>query len=423
MSSKESPRVISCEKLAKTYLIYPTPAHRLWQMIWRGKRRFYTPFEALKPLSFSIEKGECVGIVGRNGSGKSTLLQLLAGTLTATSGKVEVRGKVAALLELGSGFNPDFTGRENVYLNGSILGMSTAQIETAYESIAAFAGIGEFIERPVSTYSSGMIVRLAFAVATVAQPDILIIDEALSVGDEAFQRKCFARIEQMRAEGVTVLFVSHAAQAVIQLCDRAIWLDKGVLQKDGSPKEVIDAYHKALHQSEGDNQQAAVESTTHLVPSEAMQEYPPAGGRIFNPRLMDENGEAVVNLELGKRYRFLYELQIDQSVENLCAGMLIKTRRGVEVSGAVLHLTEQGIQSLEAGQRLSVCFAFTCLLYPNSYYLNCGVTAKINGEERYLHRLVDAFELSVINPAKRNRHGVSPQGLVDMEYVGDVSLG
>jgi lipopolysaccharide transport system ATP-binding protein len=404
--------LITAQALAKTYLIYPTPAARLWQMLWRGKRHFYTPFEALKPLSFTLQKGETVGIVGRNGSGKSTLLQLLAGTLTATSGTLEVRGKVAALLELGAGFNAEFTGRENVYLNGSILGMSRTEIDAAYAEIAAFAGIGDFIDRPVSTYSSGMVVRLAFAVATASRPDILIVDEALSVGDEAFQRKCFARIEKMREAGTTILFVSHSAQTVIQLCDRALWLDAGQLQMDGAPKQVIDAYHKALN---------AGETSEKLTPSESLHEYPPMGGHILNPSLTAADGTAVANLEHGKRYQLSYDLQLEKPAENLRCGMLIKTRTGVEVAGAVQMLADQQISRVEAGKTLRISFQFTCLLYPGNYFLNCGVMGEVEGKEIYLHRLVDAFAVQVLNPSGRNAQNILLGGLVDLDFAGKTS--
>lgn len=418
------PTLIKAENLAKTYLIFNNPAHRLWQMLWRGARQFYTSFEALKPISFEIQRGETVGVIGRNGSGKSTLLQMLAGTLTPTSGSIEINGRVAALLELGAGFNPDFTGRENVYLNASILGLSTAEIDALYSGIEAFAGIGEFIDRPVSTYSSGMVVRLAFAIATAVQPDILIVDEALSVGDEAFQRKCFARIELMKQKGATILFVSHSAQAIIQLCDRALWLDSGVLQKDGKPKEVMDAYHRFLNQeiSRGSAPMEVSEDENFLQPSESLQEYPPQGGIISQLQLTSEDGSAVTHLEHGQRYLLRYQLTLTEDVQNLRCGMFLKTRTGVEAAGAVLHLTECGVSAALAGQSYQIEFAFTSLLYPGQYFLNCGAMGEVVGEERYLHRLVDAYALQVLNPAKRNRHGVSPEGLADLDFAASLSL-
>ncbi len=424
-----STALITAENLAKTYLIYSNPAHRLWQMVWRGAKQFYTPFEALKPISFTIARGETVGIVGRNGSGKSTLLQLLAGTLTPTGGRVEIGGKVAALLELGAGFNPEFTGKENVYLNASVLGLSREQTAEAYSGIVAFAGIGDFIDRPVSTYSSGMVVRLAFAIATAAQPDILIVDEALSVGDEAFQRKCFARIELMKQRGATILFVSHSAQTVIQLCDRALWIDSGSLQRDGKPKEVIDAYHRFLNQENTrTNSLLSAEETREednisgLLASESLQEYPPAGGRISDLRLTHENGSAVTHLEHGERYTLSYTLTLEENVQDIRCGMFLKTRTGVELAGAVLHLAECGLSDVQAGTSLAINFTFTSLAYSGNYFLNCGVTADVEGVHRYLHRLVDAFSVQVINATKRNRHGVSPEGLVDLDVAASASI-
>lgn len=403
--------VITARELAKTYLLYPSPRHRLWQMLFRGRKNFYTPFEALKPLSFEIRAGETVGIVGRNGSGKSTLLQLLAGTLNPTGGTVEIKGRVAALLELGAGFNPDFSGRENVYLNGAILGMRREEIDAAFEAIAAFANIGEFIERPVATYSSGMVVRLAFSVATAARPDVLIVDEALSVGDESFQRKCFARIERMRQEGTTVLFVSHAAQTVIQLCDRALWLDRGELLMDGDPKAVIDRYHHYLHAPPEQR-----EALRHGNGAQEGSQYRPQGGRISQPELLDEKDQPVTTLTYGRSYRLRYRVDLECDVADLRCGMLLKTRTGVEVAGAVLHLKEQGRPRCKAGEPLTVTFRFRCLLYPRSYFLNCGIFGEVDGEERYLHRLIDAAEIRVLNPSGRNAHGVSPEGLVDLDF-------
>jgi lipopolysaccharide transport system ATP-binding protein len=244
MSSEPAIRLTG---LGKTYPIYRKPHHRLAQMLSRDKARWYREFPALRDVSLTIARGETVGIVGRNGSGKSTLLQMICGTLTPTAGELQVNGRIAALLELGAGFNPEFTGRENVYLNGSILGVGRDEMEAKFDAIAAFAEIGQFIEQPVKTYSSGMYVRLAFAVAIHVEPEILVVDEALSVGDEGFQRKCFARIDAIRDSGATVLFVSHAAGTVVDLCDRAILLDQGELIAEGTPKHVVGQYQKMLH--------------------------------------------------------------------------------------------------------------------------------------------------------------------------------
>jgi lipopolysaccharide transport system ATP-binding protein len=222
----------------------------LLQFLSFGRRQYFKEFWALRNVSLDVKKGETVGILGRNGSGKSTLLQIIAGTLAPTMGEASVNGKLAALLELGSGFNPEFSGRENVYLNGSILGFSKEQMDERIDEIIAFADIGEHLEQPVKTYSSGMYVRLAFAVQACVQPDVLIVDEALSVGDEKFQRKCFDYIERLRAGGCAILIVTHATSTVEKFCQRAALLHRGELHGLGPAKEVIDQYHALLYSDE-----------------------------------------------------------------------------------------------------------------------------------------------------------------------------
>lgn len=235
--------VLKVQNIGKRYEIYEVPHHRLMQTLFRGRKQFYKEFWALKGVSFELKKGECLGIIGRNGSGKSTLLQVIAGTLAPTTGSVSVNGKVAALLELGSGFNPEFTGRENVYLNGTIMGFSRVEMDKKFDEIAAFADIGEYIEQPVRTYSSGMQMRLAFSVATVHRPEVLIVDEALSVGDTFFQHKSFDRIRQFSKQGTTLLIVSHDASAIKSICHRAIFLDEGNPVMQGHPEAVLDYYN------------------------------------------------------------------------------------------------------------------------------------------------------------------------------------
>ncbi len=246
---------IQVKNISKHFLMFEKPEHRLKQMIVPKLQRlagqqpklYYRDFVAVNDVSFEVERGATVGIIGRNGSGKSTLLQMICGTLQPSHGSVLVNGRIAALLELGAGFNPEFTGRENVYMNAAILGLSRKETEERFEEIERFADIGIFIDQPVKSYSSGMYVRLAFAVAINVEPDILIVDEALAVGDEAFQRKCFARIEQIKENGATILFVSHGSQTIVQLCDRAILMDRGEVILDGVPKTVVNQYLRLLH--------------------------------------------------------------------------------------------------------------------------------------------------------------------------------
>ena len=248
MSSEKRPSevVIRAVGLSKCYQIYAKPHHRLLQSLFRNLRTYYRDFWALKDVSLEIRRGEVLGIIGRNGAGKSTLLQIICGTVTPSSGTVEVNGRVAALLELGAGFNPDFTGRENVHLNASIMGMSPEETAHVFDDIVAFSELADFIDEPVKTYSSGMFVRLAFAVAIHTTPDVLIVDEALSVGDVAFRNKCIKRVQDLRAKGTTILFVSHDLSTLQLICDRAIWLEKGTIKASGDPIAVGQDYHAAM---------------------------------------------------------------------------------------------------------------------------------------------------------------------------------
>lgn len=249
---------IKVDGLSKCYQIYDQPRDRLKQIVLprlqkiagMPQRNYYREFWALRDIDFEVRKGEAFGIVGRNGGGKSTLLQIITGTLDPTRGTVETFGRVAALLELGSGFNPEFTGRENVYLNALMLGMSRDEVNARFDSIAAFADIGGFLDQQVKTYSSGMLVRLAFAVQVQLEPDILIVDEALAVGDALFQKRCFRRIEKLRADGVTLLFVSHDQEAVRTLTERAILLKRGTCVSSGASSQVLLDYRRLMHEEE-----------------------------------------------------------------------------------------------------------------------------------------------------------------------------
>ncbi len=252
---------IQAQHLGKAFQLYERPIDRLKQMLMRGRKRYYKEFAALHDVSFELQKGEVLGLVGRNGAGKSTLLQLICGTLNPSGGSVAVHGRVAALLELGAGFNLEFTGKENIYLNASILGLSTAEIDARYDEIVEFSGIADFIHQPVKTYSSGMYVRLAFSIATSVDPDILIIDEALSVGDGAFARKSFDRIMRLKEKGATILFCSHSIYQIEALCTRALWLDKGVVRLIGDPATVVAGYQAFLDR---DSAPAAVGQSTFV---------------------------------------------------------------------------------------------------------------------------------------------------------------
>jgi len=446
--------IVEVKGLTKVFPVYDKPHYRLMQMLLGGGRRWYREFTALSDINLVIRPGETVGIVGRNGSGKSTLLQIICGTLAPTEGDVHVRGRVAALLELGAGFNPEFTGRENVYLNGTVLGLSRAQIERKLDDILAFAEIGDFIDRPVKTYSSGMYVRLAFAVAIHVEPDLLVVDEALSVGDEAFQRKCFARIERLREGGCTVLFVSHAATTVVELCDRAILIDHGDLLADGAPKAVISRYQRMLyapqerlaelrnqmrrehvegklmaHESPmgGASSQAAA-AVSHKEPlneayfdegmrSQSEVEYPRQGVTIVDPHLELPDGRRVNVINAGEKYIYTYDVMFDQGVAGIRFGMMIKTLTGVEIAGSVSALANEALEWVDAATSLTIRFEFTCALAGGTYFINAGVLGRLSEEETYLDRRIDAVMFRVMPSTRR-----LSTGLVDLVGNVDVSV-
>lgn len=429
---------LSVQGLSKCYHIYDNPRDRLKQFVmprirrlWsRQSRSYFREFWALRDVSFEVKRGEVVGIVGRNGSGKSTLLQLICGTLSPTIGAIRTYGRIAALLELGSGFNPEFTGRENVYLNAAVLGLGTTEIDRRFDDIAAFAEIGQFMDQPVKTYSSGMAVRLAFAVAINVDPEILVVDEALSVGDELFQRKCFARIEEIRSKGATILFVSHSGGAVIELCDRAVLLDSGEMLASGRPKDIIGRYQKLLYSS---SDKAAsireeirnlgvagtagkhattnanlMESTGHplegceetydeaLKPSTATV-FQSHGAVIDDVELLTMDGRKVNGLVRGRRYRFRYRVRFERGLCNVRFGMLIKSVTGFPICG---NLNEgsmlDGAMIEHAGKHATVDFMFDCLLNPGTYFMNAGVFGSLDEGETLLHRVADILAFRVL---------------------------
>ncbi len=430
---------ICVQNLSKCYEIYDAPRDRLKQFIWprlqglagRPSKQYFQEFWALKDVSFEIKKGETVGIIGRNGSGKSTLLQMICGTLNPTSGSIHIAGRIAALLELGSGFNPEFTGRENVYMNAAVLGLSQEQIEDRFEEITTFADIGQFIEQAVKTYSSGMLVRLAFAVAINVEPDILIIDEALSVGDELFQRKCFSRIESIRRNGTTILFVSHSAGQVTELCDRVVLMDAGEKLAMGSPKKIVGCYQKLLYapvdkhefiraqirkiDENFENSVIYTKDTTFQVdlstePVEELQEtfdpnlkssttieYESLGPLIGEPQILTLVGEKVNGLVRGREYRFFYDVFFTQSAKNVRFAMLIKTTSGFSLGGALSAPSiSKSISFIAAGSKISVDFKFTCYLNTGVYFLNAGVFGLHNAVDTVLHRKADVIAFRVL---------------------------
>jgi lipopolysaccharide transport system ATP-binding protein len=405
---------VSLENVSKCFKRYAHPAGRLKDLLFPRSSKA-DQFWALRDISLEIPRGETWGLVGRNGSGKSTLLQILVGTLTPTSGNVTVAGRISALLELGSGFNPEFTGRQNVFFNGKILGLNREEIEAKFDEIAAFADIGDFIDQPVKSYSSGMFVRLAFAVAISVEPDILVVDEALAVGDEVFQRKCFARIQAIQEGGGTVLFVSHSARSIIELCNAAILLDQGELLLQGTPKFIVSKYHKLIYApddqladirkqiqtSEDNSEETTVKTLTNpspvnedhydpnLIPKSTLS-YVSRGAEIQLPHLKNQAGERVNLINRGEKYTYSYWVHFTDAAYNVRFGMLIKTMSGVELGGGVSHLPNQPLEVVTPGTIMQVDFTFYCHLLPGVYFLNAGVVGSVDGQEGYLHRCIDA---------------------------------
>lgn len=325
--------VIRARNLGKCYQVYAQPQDRLKQFLWRGRRQYYREFWALRGVDFEIMPGEVVGIIGRNGSGKSTLLQLVCGTLNPSVGEVEVKGRIAALLELGAGFNPDFTGRENVFLSAAVLGLSESEIAARFDEIVDFSGIRDFIDQPVKTYSSGMYVRLAFSVAISVDPDILVIDEALSVGDGEFARKSFDRIMALKDAGKTILFCSHSLYQVEALCNRAMWLDSGELKVLGAPAQAIIGYNAFMDErtAEARRLQAAQYSTAGEVPSAA----PGTAGILKVAVSANEVEGHELKVVCGEsRVKIVVEFKSDPALPAPSIGVLINDQAGGAVASA-----------------------------------------------------------------------------------------
>lgn len=413
---------INLQNVSKCYHIYDKPRDRLMQMFAGQRKQYYREFWALKNVSFDIKKGETVGIVGRNGSGKSTLLQVICGTLNQSVGDVQTMGRIGALLELGSGFNPEFTGHENVYMNAAILGLSRAEVDERYDDIAAFADIGEFIHQPVKTYSSGMIVRLAFAVQAMVDPDILIVDEALAVGDERFQRKCFARLDELKAKGTSILFVSHSGPQVVELCDRAILMERGELICTGSPMDVVRAYQKLIY-APVEEQPRLIEEFrqigTEKVEAEACQLetpqgaaphdqyfdagmipesttiYPEQGARIDSFEIFDKDGRRCNVLKAGGEYDIVMSGVLTEAVSRVFLAIHVRTVSGVVITGQ--RFPEEGKYfECDGDERaFKIVFSFKMVMLPGVYFVGGGIWSE--SEPTLCHRILDALMFRLVS--------------------------
>ncbi|MDY0185777.1 MAG: ABC transporter ATP-binding protein [Desulfuromonadaceae bacterium] len=393
---------ICIENLSKCYQIYDKPRDRLLQIIARGRRQYYREFWALRDVSFELPKGETFGIVGRNGAGKSTLLQLICGTLNPTGGKVAINGRVAALLELGAGFNPEFSGRENVYLNASILGLTQKEIDDRYDEIVSFSGIKDFIEQPVKTYSSGMYVRLAFSVATSVEPDILVVDEALSVGDGEFARKSFDRIMELKKRGATILFCSHSMYHLEAFCDRAVWLEQGQMQMLDSAQRVTAAY------------QATLDTGTARAISGNLPELDQSRGRILRTYAdADGNtGTALRVVSMESRLAVTVEFQVDPALP--APGVLLGLANSAGITISSVSSVDDGVETrTDPTGKGQVTIVFPAVpLRKGEYYISSILAC-----EQALH-VYDIAEHCLTIQVTQNDPG---QGFVTLPHMWEVT--
>lgn len=431
---------ITVNNVSKCHLIYGTPRDRLKQflmprlqvMVGQRPKAYFEEFWGLKNVSFEVRRGETVGIIGRNGAGKSTLLQIICGTLSPTTGSVETKGRVAALLELGAGFNPDFTGRENVYLNATLLGLTKDEIDNRFDDIAAFADIGEFLELPVKTYSTGMSVRLAFAVQSVIDPDIFIVDEALAVGDEKFQRKCFTRLESLKNNGCSILFVSHSPTSVVELCDRALFLEAGERLMYSGAAETVRAYQKLIYASpEMQKELADYYRVTDqagelaelqsdhlpcaddiigsldafdpgLVP-ETTSSYAIQGAEIESIQIRNAENQIVNLLRPGGDYRIVITGEFHKSLSAVYFGVHIKTISGVVVTGQRHPHEGAYLENVRAGQKFRINFGFKMTILPGVYFVGGGIWSR--EEPVCLHRILDALMFRIASVGRVKSFG------------------
>lgn len=395
---------IQVQNLSKCYEIYEKPSDRLRQFIYpeiqrvigTQSRQYFREFWALKDVSFEVNKGETVGIIGRNGSGKSTLLQMISGTLHPTSGSVKINGRIAALLELGSGFNPEFTGRENVYMNAAVLGLSWEEVDARFDDIAAFADIGQFIDQPIKTYSSGMVVRIAFATAIHVEPDILVVDEALAVGDTAFQQKCLNRIRQMQQSGVTILLVTHSNNTLVSYCDRGIFINSGQLIQDGPCRDVVKSYTDYLVEEEGGvsftppvSTSSPKEQTQHLQIPTSPSDLSSDNKMLIHievVRLLDDNGKDCAAFEYGDLVQIELTLCVHYPVLQPCFGIQITSSDGIALWSANTQLMGIALGPFAVGT-YKLQWNLHADFSGNRYIVGLGAGHLINGEYKRIHRL------------------------------------
>ena len=415
----ENKKVIQVKDLTKMYKLYDKPSDRLKEALGLTRKKLYKEHYALHDVNFDIYEGECVGIIGTNGSGKSTILKIITGVLTPTAGEVKVDGRISALLELGAGFNMEYSGLENVYLNGTMIGFSKEEIDARLNDILEFADIGDFIHQPVKTYSSGMFVRLAFAVAINIDPEILVVDEALSVGDVFFQAKCYKKFEDFKKMGKTILFVSHDLGSISKYCDRVVLLNRGKKLAEGTPKEMVSMYKRimvnqdkaeeiAAHQmdmssleedDEKEIKEAACEGQwkNHYNLNPDVDEYGNGAAEIEDFAIIDENGNYTNAIVKGTRFRLKSKVKFKQDVHDPIFTYTFKNIQGVAITGTNTMYEKKDVPLAKEGETYVATFEQDMFLQGGEYLLSMSCTGYRDGEFQVYHRLYDVCNVTVVS--------------------------
>ncbi len=394
--------VISVKNVSKVYKMFKKPADRVIDALHLMPWKKVPEHHALNDVSFDVYKGETIGIIGTNGSGKSTILKIITGVLHQTKGEINVNGRISALLELGAGFNREYTGIENIYLNGTMIGFSKEEIDAKLQDILDFADIGDFVYQPVKTYSSGMFIRLAFAVAINIEPEILIVDEALAVGDVFFQAKCYRKFDEFKQMGKTILFVSHDLSSISKYCDRVVLLNKGVKLGEGKPKEMIDIYKQVLvGQYEEDKQESQKEGAgkdvANVSDNPELLEYGSKKAEITECFITDDKGRKTTAIIKGSPFTIHMKVKFAERVQAPIFAFTIKNVKGTEITGTNSMFEKAFMESVDKGVCKEVTFTQTMNLQGGDYLLSLGLTGYEGSDFTVYHRLYDAINISVIS--------------------------
>ena len=402
---------IKVDNVSKLYKLYDKPSDRFKEALGLTKEKKYREHYALSDVSFEVKKGETVGIIGTNGSGKSTILKIITGVLNPTSGKVDVSGRISALLELGAGFNMEYTGVENIYLNGTMMGYSKEEVDAKLQMILDFADIGDFVNQPVKTYSSGMFVRLAFAVAINIDPEILIVDEALSVGDVFFQAKCYHKFDEFKNAGKTILIVSHDLGSIAKYCDRAVLLNKGEKMAEGEPKEIIDLYKQVLV-SQAENRELTDEQPTvseddsmndegrwkdTLMLNPNVLDYGDKQAEIIDFAIIDDKNRITNNIQKNTDFRIRMKVKFHKDIDEPIFAFTIKDLQGTEVTGTNTMYEQVNFGLVKAGEEKVIEFSQNMNLQGRNYLLSFGCVGYHDNDFLVYNRLYDVCNINVIS--------------------------